>query len=367
MTPADLARLLAEKGPDALDREDQRRLLAACAEDDELAAFVVAYRDVHALTGLACAAAERRERSRRRLRFSVAAAACMAALALAAIAVRLLPSPTAVDLASIPLASPPPVTRTQPPLEDAATAVLASWTPSAEKEPRWLTSLSEAQAIAAATRRPVLLYVFHPECPWCMAMNRVTWPDARVSELTRDVIPVKVNVEETTREFQEQLEGWPWITLEQPDGRVLRAFPGYREADSMSSEIRSGLEAAGLQSALPWEEARRLAAALDDARDAESRGRLGEAQGAYESLLEAPPAFAEEAREGLRRISEAARRALLQAQRAAQEDPAAALLRLEEAATTFRGTPHERDLEAVREALARTGRFPMLQARGIVG
>ena len=367
MTPTDLARLAAEG---RLDPEDQRRLVEACADDEELAAFVLAFRDVHALTGLAAAAAAasaRRARAKHRTRVAVAAAAAFLALAVVGLGLRFLSRTPEVSLASIPLSEPPAVVRTQPPLEETTTAALAGWTPEPAGGTQWLTSLADAQAIAAATHRPVLLYVYHPTCPWCATMNRVTWPDARVSELTADVVPVKVNVEETTEEFQEQMKGWPWIVLEDPDGRILREFPGFREAEDMSSELKSGLESAHLETALPWPEARRLASALAAARDAEERGRLGEASSLYASLLSAPGAFAEEAREGERRIAESARRALLQAQRLAVTSPGEALARLDEAAETFRGTPHAADLERVREAIARTGRFPHLSVRGEVG
>lgn len=364
MTPTDLARLAAEAD---LDPEARRRLVEACAEDPELAEFLLAYRDVHALTGLALAAANRDRRARTRLRVTVAAAAGLGALALALVVLRLLPAGSEIELAAIPLSPPPAVERTLPPLDADAAAVLATWTPGTSAETGWLTSMEDAQAIAAATRRPLLLYVYHPECPWCVAMNRVTWPDARVAELTAEVVPVKVNVEETSEAFRKQLEGWPWITLEESGGRVLRAFPGYREADDMSKELRAGLDARSFEEALSWDEARRLARALEAARDAEEAGRLGEAQAGYEALAEAPAAFAEESREGLRRIAEAARKALLQAQRAAQSDVTAALSRIEDAVVTFRGTSYVRDLERVREALVRTGRFPRLSPQGVVG
>ena len=364
MTPTDLARLAAEGG---LDPDEQRRLVEACADDEELAAFVLAYRDVSALTGLAAAACARKARARRHARIAVAAAAAFLALAVVGFGLRFLPRTADVALASIPLSKPPAIVRTQPPLQETTTAALAGWSPEPAGGTQWLTSIEDAQAIAAATHRPVLLFVYHPTCPWCAAMNRVTWPDARVSELTAEAVPVKVNVMETTDEFQEQMTGWPFIALEEPGGEILRAFPGFREAEDMSAELKSGLEAAHLETALPWPEARRLAAALASGREAEEQGRLGEASSIYASLHDAPAAFAEEAKEGERRIAELARRALLQAQRTAVRDPAGALTRLDEAAEAFRGTPHERDLERVREAVARTGRFPRLSVRGEVG
>ena len=357
MNPIDLARIAAER---ELTADERQQLARACADDPELAEFVAAYRDVHALTGLASAARSRATRSRRRALVAMAAAVALVALTGAVAFAMRAPRGTEVAVSAIPMREPAPIVRTQPPLMTEATADLASWTPDAPGSTHWLTSLEDAQAIAAATHRPVLLFVYHPTCPWCAARNKVTWPDARVSELTARCIPVKVNVMETSEEFQRQMTAWPFVTVRDASGRTLRDVSGYRQADDMSQELRAALNEADLETALPWEDARRFAAALASGREAEEQGRLGVALESYRSLLSAPGAFAEEARDGLRRLDVRARRALLLAERDAQSNPSVALGDLQAAAEQFRGTPHASDLERVRAALQKTGRFPRL-------
>src|SRR4029450_8460844 len=72
-------------------------------------------------------------------------------------------------------------------------AVLAAYDPVKDGAIQWMDSRDDAQAVAKATHRDVLVYGSFAECPMCRQMERVTFRDASVVEAASRVVPLRVD------------------------------------------------------------------------------------------------------------------------------------------------------------------------------
>lgn len=341
--------------------------------DPELAALVDAYRDLDAMVEAALShaastleAPPRVRAPRRRRAALVAAALVLAALG----AWRLAPSappPSVVELRAIrlsDLAADPEA----PTLSSSAIATLADWRPVEGGTIRWLGSLPEAQEIARATQRPVLLFVSHPACPLCRQLRTDSFGDRRVVEVVESsYVPVNVDLRSASPELAASMTGWPYVAALSPTSEALDAFPGYRDGAALRQALDGVLASSGLPPTLPWERARSLGAALVRSRDDEQAGRLSLALDALDRVRseDARGAFGRVAAEGEARLAARARSRLDAARSFAESGRVElALSVLGDALDEFRGTRFAQDLDAVRSRLELEGRFPRLAQVG---
>jgi hypothetical protein len=255
-----------------LGPEDVRRLEAAFAADPDLRFAAEEYRAVHRMTGGLPAEAPvsrvtfddvARElglpedgapaATTRWVRWSLAAAALLL-LSLGALWALRERRPDAPDApAALELSSLPADAAGAPAAPDVP-AHLAGWRPVADGKIQWLTSREEARAVAARTGRPVLVYVFHESCPYCVEMDETTLRDRVVVEAAGGFVPLHVDVMRLPREEGMALfrKGWPYFAVERADGVEVASFPGRHDG----AEFRERLEAAlagATGAALPWE------------------------------------------------------------------------------------------------------------------
>ncbi len=240
-------------------------------------------------------------------------------------------------------------------------AMLADYRPVKEGRVQWISSLEAAKAVAQATARPVLLFVYHPSCPVCGQMEAVTFRDTEVLAQFEGFVPARENVVNAPPEVRRLLdEGFPWLGALDTTGRLLLSFPGGRGPVEFLDRLTAAGRLAG-PSPLTWEKVHELLRRLADAESAEGRGDLAAADAGFRALAADVGGLpcGLRARAGLARLGAAARHALLAARdAAARDDLPAARRMLEDAAARFAGTPYAADLAAVRARLAATSRFP---------
>ncbi len=117
---------------------------------------------------------------------------------------------------------------------------------------RWY-SYNEAQALAAKSKKPMLVDVYTDWCGWCKRMEATTYRDPRVvQELNRDFVLVRLNAESdreihyrnestTERELSRGVfgvSGYPTTIFLKPDGEIIAGQPGYLEAAVFHSILR---------------------------------------------------------------------------------------------------------------------------------
>jgi hypothetical protein len=242
-------------------------------------------------------------------------------------------------------------------------AALATFEPVRDGGPNWIASWDEGLELARATRKPVLVYLYHPTCPWCRELDTLTFRDADVQRRIAEFVPVRLNVLTASPELQERTRaGWPYIALIEADGRTIREMAGVYRLDDVRPEVACAEEdAAKASPARPtWAQVREAAADLGKARAAAEAGRLGEAWSAARSAEVAAPATApaRAATSLAASLEVRAERAIADAARVADADAAAAVVEAE--AQRFAGSAPGGDLDAIVRAI-RVGRaFPVL-------
>jgi thioredoxin-related protein len=246
-------------------------------------------------------------------------------------------------------------------------AVLASYEPVKDGEIAWIRDADEAQAIARAVDRPVLLFGMFESCPFCIKMKAEGLRDPGVLALVRDYVPLEVDLLTVTDEQREEYfsRGYPLFEVHGENGELVHSFPGFHDAPGFIDQLEQGLNKSPDRStALDWTRANRAAREIEAARAAEADGKLGLAHKSFlEADGEAPRGtLGEVAQLGIERIAESAREALLAAKDLAARDAHAAERSLELASERFEGSPYSGDLRAALTSLRRTGRFPTLES-----
>ena len=350
------------------------------ASDPELARLADEYRLVHRLTsagGPEAHARTRFEELERRLERSlerspwsawrrVAAAALVVGVAAAAFyagrATRVTPQPlelTAIELdprsfATVPADLP---------------GTWADYDPRGEHSVRFLSDLDEAEDLARAAHRPLLVYGTYPGCPLAAALDAKVFSDPNVIALAERTVPIRVNLAELTDE--EQLSytrrGYPFLEMWRDDGRTTHSLTRRADPQIFAESLHDGLEKSDATGEQPaWDTLRSWSHRFVDARTAELEGDFARAERGFRDLVDASdgPAFvARRAEAGLARLSAGARELLLEARSTAARDVDQALRLLDQACERYTGTSFETDLRAARERLRRDGSFPELVER----
>jgi hypothetical protein len=367
-TPIDRLHARAEGRLAPAEEAELERELAA---DPALRALAEDYRFVHALTALEADA----EHSRlafealsagpgaSSLRRAAAAAAVLLLAGAAFFAGRASRGDdTPVYLRAIALRSP----LTASPATADLPADWVDYDPRGGDHVRFLRDRGEAEELAAALARPLLVYGSYPGCPLCAELDRTVFSDPAVIELAERFVPVRLDLSLLPEEEQRSLtaRGYPFLEVWRADGRTAHALVRRPDPRLFVESLHDGLEksdATGEQP--PWEELRAEATRFAAAETAENEGRLAEAEAGYRALASeagVPEVVATRAQARLAGLAEKARELLLEARTTATGDVPGAVHLLERARERFLGTSFEADFETVRAALAREGRFPAL-------
>jgi thiol:disulfide interchange protein DsbD len=131
-------------------------------------------------------------------------------------------------------------------------ALALPWLPGGARDhvpnPQWMVSESEGLAAAARDAKPMLVDFSADWCVACKELERFTFSDARVIELSRRFVPVRVDATERTPEIDALMRrygirGLPWIAFVRPDGSILSELTvtGFVEADVMLERMRAAL------------------------------------------------------------------------------------------------------------------------------
>jgi len=104
--------------------------------------------------------------------------------------------------------------------------------------------LDEALAQARSTRRPIVLDFSAEWCAPCKRMEQTTFADAKVKELLRRCILIRIDVDGQVELTQRLgVVGLPDLRLVTPDGRVFRNLRGYQFPDDFAGQLERLLQA----------------------------------------------------------------------------------------------------------------------------
>jgi hypothetical protein len=368
-TDLDLARARAEgtlEGPARLEVERRLR------DDPAFARLVALYADVLEATPEVLpprparpspSFADARPRLLSRPLALAAAAVVLAALGALSLRLALRPATegggTAVVLRAIPLE---PVADATPP--DAPLPALSRYAPAGAVGVRFVDGYEQGLALARASGKPLLLFLYAPECPLCVEVASGPLLDDRVGSAVEPFVVARQDVSEAPKSLVEGLRHLPSFAVYTPAGARESLFAGALSVSELSTrlEVEAAMQVDVHGASPSWQTVRALAgdlAAAEEERDPARR------RATWERTAAADPTgpLGGYARARLRGEKEAARQALLAAKEAASSSgAAAALARLDEAIRHAAGSPYEADLRAVRERVEETGTFPALEA-----
>jgi hypothetical protein len=242
--------------------------------------------------------------------------------------------------------------------------VLADYQPLKDEQIQWIDSFATATAMARVSSRPVLLFLHHPTCPWCIEMREDTFTHEAVLSRVDGFVPAMISVMDLDPVLRPLLkEGWPWSGVVDADGTTILSFPGLKGPGQFSAQLQ---EAAGLtpRSAFDWESVNRLAGLALDARKAEEGRRYGDAYRTWSQLKADPDSgpFARVGEAGVHRIGIHALSALTSTRDLASTKKGAtsAVDLLSAEVERFADTPYAADLALVRDRLLADGEFPRI-------
>lgn len=361
-----------------LESIEVERLRAELARHPEVAEFANEYREIHAATrelqgpratsALDFATIERHIDAESRAKRWRRVAAAAALIVVAGASWAMLPRESEpLHLSAIELelsASEVGASAHSAPPEEFP-ELLEHFAPVENGEIRWVSDLASGTALAEASGRPLLLFGMFPTCPWCQQMKAEGLRDPAVVALIEEFVPVQVDLYGLSEADREVLiaRGYPLFEVWNESGEIVHAFAGVHDVASFVANLATGVERATAGRELAsWEELRGQARAYDEALTNEQAGSLGRAQRTFAALERdgSSNALVAAARDGVARISAAARVALLHARELSATDVDGAGAELSKAARRFAGSPYAADLEAARTRLVRDGRFPVL-------
>jgi thioredoxin-like negative regulator of GroEL len=104
---------------------------------------------------------------------------------------------------------------------------------------KWRTDYNAARKEAEAKNLPVLIDFWRDNCPPCVKMEKITFPDQRIlGMLNGKFIPLKVNGPENPQLASSLgISLYPTIVLAGPDGRIAQTLIGYQDAEILNEHL----------------------------------------------------------------------------------------------------------------------------------
>lgn len=119
--------------------------------------------------------------------------------------------------------------------------------PKASKPIPWIHALDLEEVLARAKRenKPILADFETDWCIWCKVLDKLTYPDAEVTELiSKHFVPVKLNAELMANDLTKKygIRGYPGIAIIAPDGTKVDHISGFSPPSRFVELLRKALE-----------------------------------------------------------------------------------------------------------------------------
>lgn len=119
--------------------------------------------------------------------------------------------------------------------------------PKASRPIEWIHALDLEDALERARRenKPILADFETDWCIWCKVLDKLTYPDAEVTELISErFVPVKLNAELMPNDLTKKygVRGYPGIAVIAPDGTKVDYISGFSPPSRFVKLLRKALE-----------------------------------------------------------------------------------------------------------------------------
>lgn len=110
----------------------------------------------------------------------------------------------------------------------------------------WSFALQEALSLGEKENKPIMLFFYSDNCGWCQVMNRTTYANQEVIELSKKFIPIIIDCDRDRRTPTKYgIYGLPAILFIDSEGNVIHSVSGYRGARDFILEMEKALEKFG--------------------------------------------------------------------------------------------------------------------------
>lgn len=110
----------------------------------------------------------------------------------------------------------------------------------------WKDNINTALKEAKERRMPVMIDFYTKWCQWCKELDRNTYSDRKVNELSSNFVCVKVDAEKDTADaFKYDVRGYPTVIFLNSDGSYNSRVVGYREPLRFGKAMEAAMRQAG--------------------------------------------------------------------------------------------------------------------------
>jgi thiol:disulfide interchange protein len=122
------------------------------------------------------------------------------------------------------------------------TLALAPASHAAPKQIQWTDNLEKGLAQAKKENKPALIDFYADWCGWCERLDKDTYTDPKVIDLSKRFVMIKVNTEgERRATVKYGVRSLPTIVITNAAGREIGRVTGYRPASSFLNEMQIAL------------------------------------------------------------------------------------------------------------------------------
>ncbi|HNY10959.1 MAG TPA: DUF255 domain-containing protein, partial [Candidatus Wallbacteria bacterium] len=111
------------------------------------------------------------------------------------------------------------------------------------KSIKWYEYLTEALKLARENNKPIMVDAYTEWCGWCKKMDKETFSDQSVIELSSSFICLRVNPEEDEMFSNKYtVKDFPSVIFLKPDGTEITRQVGFKTTDDFLKILKSVLE-----------------------------------------------------------------------------------------------------------------------------
>jgi thiol-disulfide isomerase/thioredoxin len=116
-------------------------------------------------------------------------------------------------------------------------------TAQAAEKIQWAKSYTAAVADARSHDKLIMADFYTDWCGWCKKLDADTYSNAKVVQLSNQLVPVKVNAEKEGVQLAKKygVNGYPTILFLNADGDVEAKIVGYKTADGFSEDMQKAI------------------------------------------------------------------------------------------------------------------------------
>ena len=106
-------------------------------------------------------------------------------------------------------------------------------------EAQWITSFGDAQKLALASNKFMIVDFWATWCGPCKKMEYESWSDAGVNELLNYYVQVKIDIDDAKDiAGRYGIESIPDMLILDGNGKVIYNFSGYHSAEELKNELK---------------------------------------------------------------------------------------------------------------------------------